>query len=265
MNNNVSANEKEQKRKAVGVFPRLPISKALELINVIYELGEGEDIRRRTVFDKLDKSPDSGPSRALIIACNSGYGLSNGSYAAEYLGLTDLGKQIAASKDNYSKFTGIYNALFSNEIFSSFVARFNDKSVPLDEIAIEYLKKNHNLPDEDAVACWAIFKDNLMEQNLTQELSGKRVIVSKEAALEAIKKLPENKNENTAKDSGENPTLIVEEPHSQQNVKPKKHAEAVAPQIHFNIQVVIPENASPETYDTIFKSIATHLLNRDNG
>lgn len=32
------------------------------------------------------------------------------------------------------------------------------------------------------------------------------------------------------------------------------------PHISFNIQVVLPENASPETYDNIFKSIATHLL-----
>lgn len=40
---------------------------------------------------------------------------------------------------------------------------------------------------------------------------------------------------------------------------PKK----VEPQIAFNIQVALPENASPETYDNIFKSIATHLLGRD--
>lgn len=38
--------------------------------------------------------------------------------------------------------------------------------------------------------------------------------------------------------------------------------ERIAPQIHFNIQVVLPENALPETYDAIFKSIATHLLGR---
>lgn len=258
---NTTSNEKEQKKKAVGVFPRLSLSKSLELISAIYELGEGEEVRRRTVFDKLGKSPDSGPSRFLIIACNSGYGLSTGGYQAEYLGLTELGKQVASAKDSYTRFIGIYNALFSNEIFAAFVSRFNDKSVPIDEIAIEYLRKNHDLPEDDAQACWAVFKDNLVEQNLTQELSGKRVIVSREAALEVIGK------PNT-KDSGEKPKVTtdvsVEETHTQPTSKTKKHTEVTAPQIHFNIQVVIPENASPETYDTIFKSIATHLLNRDN-
>ncbi len=37
----------------------------------------------------------------------------------------------------------------------------------------------------------------------------------------------------------------------------------IEPQITFNIQVVLPENASVETYDNIFKSIATHLLRQD--
>lgn len=37
----------------------------------------------------------------------------------------------------------------------------------------------------------------------------------------------------------------------------------LTPQIHFNIQVVLPENASADTYDAIFRSIATHLLGRN--
>jgi hypothetical protein len=33
------------------------------------------------------------------------------------------------------------------------------------------------------------------------------------------------------------------------------------PQFHFNIQIVLPENASSETYDSIFSNISKHLLN----
>ncbi len=35
------------------------------------------------------------------------------------------------------------------------------------------------------------------------------------------------------------------------------------PQVTFNIQIVLPENASPETYEAIFSSMSTHLLGRD--
>ena len=34
------------------------------------------------------------------------------------------------------------------------------------------------------------------------------------------------------------------------------------PQIHFNIQIHLRENGSPEDYDAIFKSIDNHLLGR---
>ncbi len=41
-----------------------------------------------------------------------------------------------------------------------------------------------------------------------------------------------------------------------------ENIDRITPQIHFNIQVVLPENALSETYDAIFRSIATHLLGR---
>ncbi len=216
--------EQKKEKRAVGVFPHLSLSKTLELVNKIYELGEGEPVRRLTVFHKLGKSPDSGASRVLAVANNSGYGLTNGSYAAEYLSLTDRGRQIASAQDPVSKYEGIYEALFSNEIFSAFVNRFNNKGVPIDEIAIEYLKTNHKLPQDDAEACWAVFAAD------TGSMEGS---------------VKQNNTVNDQKSSGQVNTIV--------------------PQVHFNIQVMIPENASPETYDLIFKSIATHLLNRDNG
>ncbi len=105
------------------------------------------------------------------------------------------------------------------------------------------------------------------EQNLTQELSGKQVIISREAALESLGKTTEKKTDKSPKEGLPDPEIEVDS--LQQNKakvhKPTGQVDNISPQIHFNIQVVIPENASPETYETIFKSIATHLLHRDNG
>ena len=46
--------------------------------------------------------------------------------------------------------------------------------------------------------------------------------------------------------------------------QPAKHADSnlPAPQIHFNIQVIVPNDASAETYDRIFSSISKNLLGR---
>lgn len=45
---------------------------------------------------------------------------------------------------------------------------------------------------------------------------------------------------------------------------PLAKTKKVTPEITFNIQVVLPENASAETYDDIFSSIARHLLSQDD-
>ncbi len=36
----------------------------------------------------------------------------------------------------------------------------------------------------------------------------------------------------------------------------------IQPQVAFNIQIQLPENAKPETYEAIFKNISVHLLGR---
>lgn len=35
------------------------------------------------------------------------------------------------------------------------------------------------------------------------------------------------------------------------------------PEFHFNIQIHLPSDASPDTYDAIFKSIGRHLLGKE--
>lgn len=267
--NGIPSTSIEPKKKAFGLFPRLSLSKTLELANTIYAIGEGEPVRRRTAFDRMAKSPDSGGSRVLVVASNSGYGLTNGGNQAEYLSLTERGRQITAAQDLITKFEGIYEALFSNDIFSGFIARFSDRGVPIDEVAVEYLRANHTLSQQDAQACWTVFKENLVEQNLIEESSsGKRVVISREAALEKLGKRPEKKIEAPVEDrhlgSEEGAGPVQQNPEAGTRVQVGR-SETMAPQIHFNIQVVIPENASPGTYEAIFKSIATHLLNRESG
>ena len=53
----------------------------------------GERVRRLTLLQQMDKSPTSGPTKQMIT--NSGkYAITNGSYAAEHLELTDTGRVV---------------------------------------------------------------------------------------------------------------------------------------------------------------------------
>src|SRR5437763_606778 len=86
--------------RAVGVFPRVSLKKAQELADAIYNLGEGEAVRRLSVFNELQRAADSGPSRMLVTTAGGGYGLTTGSYKADKLGLTTRGISLASAKSD---------------------------------------------------------------------------------------------------------------------------------------------------------------------
>jgi hypothetical protein len=73
-----SSSDGSQNRIARGAFPRVPLKDTLELIRAIYALGHGENVRRVSVFDRLNRKPDSGTSRTMVSSANSGYELING-------------------------------------------------------------------------------------------------------------------------------------------------------------------------------------------
>lgn len=260
-----AASVMDGKGKRRGLFPRMSLKAVLELPVAIYKIGEGETVRRLTVMDRLGRSPDSGSSRALIVAANSGYGLVQGGYAAEFLGLSDRGMKISSAQDEPSRHEAAYEALFSNDIFAGFVQRFFQKSPPNQEIAVEFLKKTYGLSGDDANACHETIQQNLLDWGLVKEMSGRPVIFSREMGLESVEANGREGGQETSAEPEVSrvPTPPVRPLSPQMGTKQLNQAAAVVPQFHFNIQVHIPADATPDAYEAIFKSIATHLLGRN--
>jgi hypothetical protein len=73
-------------------FPARTFQEALGIAEAIQKYAAGQKVRRLTLFEKLDQSPDSAESKRLITASGQ-YGLTKGSYASEYLELTLEGKE----------------------------------------------------------------------------------------------------------------------------------------------------------------------------
>ena len=86
--NKIEAKQKKQRKRLS--FPPYSFEDALDIAHGIWECASGKKVRRLTLFDHLNKAPDSGPSRAMITA-SSRYGLTTGGYQADYIELTDLG------------------------------------------------------------------------------------------------------------------------------------------------------------------------------
>lgn len=258
--------QEAEKKRAKGLFPRMALSKALELTEAIYRLGHGEEVRRRSVFNELKKSPDSGAARALIAASNSGYDLTTGSQTSEYLGLSENGALYVKGKNEEERYSAIYKILYSNEIFADFLQHFNDRPLPVDEVAIDYLRKTHGISEDDAKDCWSVIRSNVFDYGLVQELSGKNIMISLDTALSNISKKNKTTDPKVSSTQDKDPEQTKQEEEAISRKANPRNQEAleIIPQITFNIQVVLPENASPDVYDSIFKSIASNLLKRGN-
>ncbi len=165
-------------------FPPVPFLTVLPLADAIQQHAAGQPTRRITIFDKLGKSPESSASRLLITHSNR-YGVTKGSYKAEFIELTPLGsvatspdspprektaarfklaiEEIPAFKHLYDKNTG--SRLPSPEVLQDSLAEI--------DIAIERRKQ-----------CVDLFLENLKDLGLLRIAAGAERIIPIEQALE---------------------------------------------------------------------------------
>ena len=257
-------------KKKTGGFPRQPLKKVLELTDAIFNEGHGEPVRRRTAFEKINKSPDSSTSYYLLQAANGGYSLVNGNKNSSHLELTEKGISISNPKSPKEKISAIYDILFSNQYFTTIIDRYKEKPFPNDQLVIDYLEREQKLSQTEAQECWSVVKQNINDYSLIEESGNKKIIIDKEHALKINGKSESTDNNSDSpsdEKSDSNITQLNSSPTNgsitQENyLSNKKHVKQL-PQITFNIQVVLPENATPEVYEAIFSSMSTHLLGRD--
>jgi hypothetical protein len=85
------AKRRPRRRRKQRPFPASSFKEASELAEAMVEMaGGGREVRRVTLFDHLGHSPESGPSRQAVTN-SARFGLTEGSYQAETLTLTDDG------------------------------------------------------------------------------------------------------------------------------------------------------------------------------
>jgi hypothetical protein len=167
-------------------FPAVPFEEALIIPMAIQQFASGLEIRRVTLFDKLQRSPDSGTSRQLITN-SSRYGLTTGSYAAEWLRLTEDGG-IVTSEDaperekirvrlklaieQIAPFKRLYDHLIGG--------RLPDKSVMVDFL------KNTGMKAEEASECVDTFLLNAKYVGVIRSLAGAERVLSLDHVLDAV-------------------------------------------------------------------------------
>lgn len=167
-------------------FPAASFEESLDFAQELYNVGSGRAVRRLTLFDHLQKAPESGASRALIT--NAGrYGLISGSYAAEQLELTKDG--FSAIDEGTTKRerarARIKLAIENIEPFRNLFERFKNSKLPARAVLVDALRE-FSVPIDYLDEGVDTFVVNLRFCGLLQTLSGAERIVTIDHLLDSI-------------------------------------------------------------------------------
>ena len=172
-------------------FPALTFEEALVLPNAIQQHAAGQRVRRLTLFEKLDQSPDTKESRRLITASGQ-YGLTKGGYMAEYLELTPEGSEatgddIPAARKLQARFD---LAISQRPPFDFLYQKLKGNKLPAKEVLADYLSEA-NVEDEDKAECIDTFTLNAKALGLLRTIAGSERLVPIEQAIEEAPSLVE--------------------------------------------------------------------------
>jgi len=204
--------QKVRKRRGPGragrLFPSSTFADALEFASAIQKIGGGSKIRRLTLFEKMGKSPDSGPSRALVT--NSGrYGLIKGSYQAEHIELTPTGAQATSPDVNEatrlrSQFT---LAIEGVEPFKALYNNYKNNRLPAREVMHDFVREQ-GVPAQDATQCVDTFILNAQSLGLVKTISGVERVLPIEHVVEELPSHPARAGEGELQPQGREVTVV---------------------------------------------------------
>lgn len=167
-------------------FPAVPFEEALEFAKQIYEFGSGQQVRRLSLFDHLQRTPDSGPSRQLITNANK-YGLLKGNYASDHLELTQEGKKVCDENTSPREQARIKAKLAITDVppFEAVYQRFVNSKLPARAALIDSMREAGVERDhlEEGVDTFIV---NLKVVGLLQTLSGADRVVTIEHLLDTL-------------------------------------------------------------------------------
>lgn len=185
-NARVAAAVESRRKRAQRPFPACAFEEALGFAKSILDYGSGKSVRRISLFDHLQKSPESGPSRQLITNASK-YGLIKGSYAAEQLELTPDGAKAVddeLSKREQAK-ARIKLAIEDIPPFKQLYDRFVGTKLPARSALIDAIKE-FDVSDDLAEEAVDTFIVNLRFLGLLQTLSGAERIITIDHFLDTL-------------------------------------------------------------------------------
>ncbi len=179
-------NKVPRRSRAARPYPASSFPDALTLGKAAMRHGAGQKIRRLTLLEKMDRAPNSSATKMMIT--NSGkYGITKGSYSAEYIELTPTGRLVV---DPDTSPTKKRKASFDLAIegvapFKLLYEQYCGSRLPAREVMKDVLKDSDiEVPDLDE--CVDTFTVNVKDLDLLRAIGGAEHLVSVEQVLDEL-------------------------------------------------------------------------------
>lgn len=213
-NEKVEAAADAKRKRTQRPFPACSFEEALSFAKSILEYGSGQPVRRLSLFDHLQKSPDSSASRQVIT--NTGkYGLTKGSYSAEMIELTPEGakavdEELSSRELSRSR---IKLAIEDIEPFKKLYEQFSGSKLPVRAALIDAIKE-YGVGEDLAEEAVDTFIVNLRYVGLLQTLSGAERILTVSHYLDTLPASAQQKSVLASTQSHQKNTSIVTTEHA---------------------------------------------------
>lgn len=196
---------KPRRKRTNRPYPAGSFEQCLKLGEAIHKFAAGEKVRRLTLLPKMGISISSSATWSLIT--NSGkYAITKGSYAAEWLELTETGK-LASNPD--AEIRPKLDARFKLAIvgiapFKTLYEGYKGKKLPTHEVLKDFLvDKKLNVENTDE--CVDLFRVNAKFLGLLQMVAGAEMLMPIEQVLDDLPQSASNSSEPNPEPIGQVP------------------------------------------------------------
>lgn len=167
-------------------FPASTFSEAFEFAKNVFKIGSGQNIRRLVLFGELGKSPTSSGSR-MAVTNSSKYGLTKGSYNADFIELTPLGLKAASDSTSARERerAKIESAVLSIPPFKGVYESFLEAKLPARSVLIDKIK-DFDVGENAAEEAVDTLIVNLRDVGLLKTISGAERIISVDMRLDEL-------------------------------------------------------------------------------
>jgi len=170
-------------------YPSIAFEDALVLGNAIDRFSGGQPIKRLTLMEKMERSPTSGSTRAMITDSGK-YGVTSGSFNADTLSLTTDGKVVCSSSSNPRARTrsSFKLAIESIAPFKAMYDHYVKNRLPSKEVMRDFLNDHENLDvlEQDIQECIDIFIVNCKSVGVLRLIAGTETLVPIENVLDGL-------------------------------------------------------------------------------